>query len=68
MNNLVREIKARIFEQASPEQIHGLRVDDLYGAPYSFWSSAKNLGLCTSDEFEMARRSYGSSMWNYRGD
>jgi hypothetical protein len=68
MNPTIRAIKNRIYEEAPDgDAIQSLRVDDMYGAPYSFWSNALGRGLVTKDEFEAAQRSYGS-LWHYRGD
>ena len=62
-----RQVAQRIMEQADEEARRALTIARNYSAPYSFWSNAKTRGLCTEEEFEQARRSYGS-LWHYVGD
>lgn len=63
----IREIRARIFANATPEQHRALSEDSAYGAPYSFWASAVSYGLATPEEQEQARLHY-RDLWHYRGD
>jgi len=63
----VHQVANRILEEADETARRSLLIDRNYGAPYSFWSNAKARGLCTEQEFEQARRAYGS-LWHYRGD
>jgi hypothetical protein len=44
------------------------RHDDVhYGSRASWWRAALDEGVCTMDEYEEARRVYGT-LWDYRGD
>lgn len=67
MSVIVREKASAILEAANEEQRRSLLIDRHYGAPYSFWSSAKAYGLATDEDVQQARSSYGN-LWHYRGD
>lgn len=41
--------------------------DLYYGTPYSYYRTAKEIGMISDDEYELAQRSYGQ-LWHYRGD
>ena len=63
----VRQKAEQVLAAANEQQRKALLIDKTYGAPYSFWSSARTYGLATDEDVEKARRAYGS-LWHYRGD
>lgn len=67
-NGILRErILFAAATTLTPAQFKGLRQDDAFSSPSTFFRNALDFGLITEDEYTAARRA-GGDLWNYTGD
>lgn len=62
------KVYQRILRNATKLQYEALEEQSHYHAPFSYWSFAKDYGLCTPEEFDAAKEFLGKDLWFYVGD